>query len=178
MCVRVAANVLFLRAPVLGTYVRARPPYPSTSLVGASPKPRNRSNGRFSCALRAHVLACLCVKWRVLRWGYRSFLRGVIPAACRPFGRQRSRLTRARLRAVARGRFSGCRSFFHPCPGKNKCLMLSGALPPLTPARVAPAGGRCFSWYLCGLWPCVGNFPPMKFSRFSDKGATAKPLVR
>ena len=127
---------MFLRAPVLGTYVRARPICPSPSLVGASPKPLKRSNGRFSCALRAHVLACLCakwrvlrsgrgsfcvapsfsrffggsppsnprflsdgrflwalrahvlaclcVKWRVLRWGYRSFLRGVIPAACRP----------------------------------------------------------------------------------------------
>lgn len=66
----------------------------------------------------------------------------------------------------------------HPCPDKNKCLLLSGALPPLTPARVAPAGGRCFSWYLCGLWPCAGNFAPVKFSRSSDKGTTAKPLVR
>lgn len=154
---------MFLRAPVLGTYVRARPLCPSPSLVGACPKPRKRSNGRFlcalrshvlaclcakwrvlrsgggsfcvapsfcrffggsppsnprflsngrfSCALRAHVLACLCVKWRVLRWGCRSFLRGAVPAACRPLGRQRSRLTRARLRAVARGRFSGCRSY-------------------------------------------------------------------
>ena len=82
-------------------------------LWGVPPSnPRFLSDGRFLCALRAHVLACLCAKWRVLRWGYRSFLRGVVPAACRPVGRQRSRLTRARLRAVARGRFSGCRSSF------------------------------------------------------------------
>ena len=65
-------------------YVRARPLCPSPSLVGASPKPRKRSDGRFSCALRAHVLACLCALWRVLRSGGWSFC--VAPSFSRFFG--------------------------------------------------------------------------------------------
>ena len=169
---------MFLRAPVLGTYVRARPLCPSPSLVGASPKPRKRSNGRFLCALRSHVLACLCVKWRVLRWGYRSFLRGVVPAACRPtVGSVRAKRAPAcglspAAAFPAVGRSNSSRAWL------NKCLLLSGTPSPLTPARVAPAGGRCFSWYLCGLWPCAGNFAPVKVAPSSVKGTAVKPLDR
>ena len=67
---------------------------------------------------------------------------------------------------------------FHTCPDKNKCLLLSGTPSPLTPARVAPAGGRCFSWYLCGLWPCTGNFAPVIVAHSSVKGTTVKPIDR
>ena len=219
ICVAAAASVLFLRAPVLGTYVRARPLCPSPSLVGASPKPRKRSNGRFSCALRAHVLACLYAKWRVLRSGGGSFC--VAPSFSRFFGGfppqtpgscltvvfcARCGLTSSRAYVLSGGcsagvigRFcvglsprpaalrsaafalnarplAGCRPrplfrlsvvLFHPCPDKNKCLLLSGTPSPLTPARVAPAGGRCFSWYLFGLWPCAGNLAPVNNHKLS-----------
>ena len=112
---------MFLRAPVLGTYVRARPLCPSPSLVGACPKPRKRSNGRFSCALRAHVLACLCV------CGCRGALPPVNPL---PAERARGRgvfhdLCGLWPCAAARplGHCSRCRSPFFSRTWLNKCLL-------------------------------------------------------
>lgn len=173
------AEACLLAGAPLGRGVVLRCSVLQSVLWGVPPSnPRFLSNVLVSCALRAHVLACLCATWRVLRWGYRSFLRGAVPAACRPtVGSVRA------IRAPACGlspaaAFQAIGRPFPPVPDENKCLLLSGALPPLTPARVAPAGGRCFSWYLSGFWPCAVNFAPVKFSRSSDKGATAKPLDR
>ena len=97
------------------------------------------------------------------------------PAALRSaaFALKRAR-SRPRPTAAAAAAFPAVGRSFQPCL-LNKCLMLSGALPPLTPARVAPAGGRCFSWYLCGLWPCSGNFAPVLVTHSPGLGATAKP---
>ena len=147
-------------------------------LLGQAPNPESGLTVVFRarCGLtssRAYVLSGGCSA-------------GVISRFCVGLSPRPAALRSAAFALNARP-LAGCRPrplfrlsvvLFPPVPDDNKCLLLSGTPSPLTPARVTPAGGRCFSWYLCGLWPCVGNFPPMKFSRFSDKGATAKPLVR
>ena len=206
MCVAVAANVLFLRAPVLGTYVRASPCSLLISLdrplLGQAPNPESGLTVVFSarCGLtssrayvlgggcsalarvrsavlrcsvgslggsplkppfvvlrsffvraagsRPRVLMCLVAGaplwcWVVSAWGLSSR-----PAALRSaaFALKRAR-SRPRPTAAAAAAFPAVGRSFQPCL-VNKCLLLSGALPPLTPARGARAGARCFSWYL------------------------------